>query len=115
MDTTLSLLDNSPTTTDTLINPEVLLALRRALWQGRRVRLEYPTRGRPHMREVDPLVLVAREHVWYLAGFCHWRNDVRTFVVSRITAVELVERAATAPQQAHFAVVPLAGTDHPTM
>jgi predicted DNA-binding transcriptional regulator YafY len=114
VDATLASLDNStPTsdTSDTSVNPEVLLALRRALWQGRRVRLVYPTRGRPHVREVDPLVLVVREHIWYLAGYCHWRSDVRTFVVSRITAVEPLERAATEPQQVHLAVTPLAVTD----
>jgi predicted DNA-binding transcriptional regulator YafY len=88
---------------------EVLLTLRRALWQGRRVRLDYPTDGEPHTRDVDPLVLVARDSVWYLCGFCHWRQDVRTFVVSRITLAQALDDVAPVAQQMHVARDDVAG------
>lgn len=81
---------------------EVLLTLRRALWRGRRVRLDYPTAGVPHTRDVDPLALVAREGVWYLAGYCHWRQDVRTFVVARISRAEALEASAPVARQAQM-------------
>jgi predicted DNA-binding transcriptional regulator YafY len=81
------------------IDAEVLRIVRTALWLGRRVHLAYLTRGRLRERDVDPLVLVARDGVWYLSGYCHWRRDVRTFVVSRITHVRPLNTPAPVAQQ----------------
>ncbi|MCJ7509107.1 MAG: YafY family transcriptional regulator [candidate division Zixibacteria bacterium] len=44
------------------------------------------------VREVDPYCLVFRRHAWYMIGFCHKRNEFRTFRLNRIKKVALLDR-----------------------
>jgi predicted DNA-binding transcriptional regulator YafY len=39
-------------------------------------------------RRIDPYYLVPRDHRFYLIGFCHTAQDIRTFRVSRFRSVE---------------------------
>ncbi len=48
-------------------------------------------------REVDPYALTFRWGFWYLICFCHLRDDMRTFRVDRIQAVEGVARSFEVP------------------
>jgi predicted DNA-binding transcriptional regulator YafY len=48
-------------------------------------------------RNVDPYGLVFRSGRWYLIGYCHLRDAVRTFRLDRIDAVHLLERHFEAP------------------
>jgi len=43
-------------------------------------------------REVDPYALVFKRHSWYLLGFCHNREEMRTFRLNRIKKVTLTDR-----------------------
>jgi predicted DNA-binding transcriptional regulator YafY len=71
---------------------EILTALRRAVWDDRRVRIRYEDRKRTSStRTVDPLGLVSKAGVWYLVA----RDDgeLRSFRVERIrSAQELAQR-----------------------
>jgi len=48
-------------------------------------------------RMLDPYGLVCREGFWYTVGYCHLRNDLRSFRLDRILAVEMREETFTAP------------------
>jgi predicted DNA-binding transcriptional regulator YafY len=65
----------------------ILAALRRAVWDDRRVRVRYEDRKRASStRTVDPLGLVSKAGVWYLVARCG--EELRSFRVDRIRSVE---------------------------
>jgi predicted DNA-binding transcriptional regulator YafY len=70
----------------------ILTALRRAVWDDRRVRVRYEDRNRSSStRTVDPLGLVSKAGVWYLVARCG--EELRSFRVDRIRgADELAQR-----------------------
>lgn len=70
----------------------ILTALRRAVWDDRRVRVRYEDRKRSSStRTVDPLGLVSKAGVWYLVARCG--EELRSFRVDRIRgAQELTQR-----------------------
>ena len=76
---------------------EHLAALRRAVWDDRRVTLRYRDRNRKVTeRIIDPLGLVAKAGVWYLVA--RYRDDMRTFRAERILGVlEHAERFIRPP------------------
>ncbi|MDO7907168.1 WYL domain-containing protein [Paenibacillus sp. JX-17] len=45
--------------------------------------------ARPAPRYIDPYYLIPREHRFYLVGFCHEEQEVRTFRVSGLTNVTI--------------------------
>jgi predicted DNA-binding transcriptional regulator YafY len=71
---------------------ELLTALRRAVWDDRRLRIRYEDRNRANsVRAVDPLGLVSKAGVWYLVA--RQGEELRSFRVDRIrSADELTER-----------------------
>jgi predicted DNA-binding transcriptional regulator YafY len=73
--------------------------LRRCIEDQRRVRLVYYALSRQETteREVDPYALVHQWGVWYLAGHCHLRSEMRTFRVDRIQALTPLETTFVKP------------------
>lgn len=71
---------------------ELLTALRRAIWDDRRISVEYEDRNRKaSTRTIDPLGLVSKAGVWYLVARSN--GEMRSFRVERIVrAEELAER-----------------------
>jgi predicted DNA-binding transcriptional regulator YafY len=61
------------------------LALRYRSWRGEETR-----------RRVDPYGLVQHLGSWYLAGWCHLREDIRVFRLDRVVEIEM-ERATFEP------------------
>jgi predicted DNA-binding transcriptional regulator YafY len=76
-----------------------LETLRLAARQYRRVRLSYQSQNQPQStpRDLDPYALVHRWGWWYVIGFCHLRQAMRTFRVDRIQALELLETTFEPP------------------
>jgi predicted DNA-binding transcriptional regulator YafY len=77
-----------------------LATLQEALWLERCVRIVYQRAGRHGdgesvEREVDPLGLVAKGRLWYLVAGVG--EDRRTYRVSRVQAVEILDRPSTRP------------------
>lgn len=72
-------------------------ALRAAIRDGRRVRLDYYSFGRDERaeRDVDPHRVWAESGSWYLSGWCHRAEDNRVFRLDRIASVEVLDEAAT--------------------
>lgn len=76
--------------------PVALPAVARAVWDGRRITVEYARPGRERQRRLlDPLGLVLKTDVWYLVA-AH-RRQVRTYRLSRITTVRAHDDAAWRP------------------
>jgi len=80
-----------------------------ALAQRRRLRLRYYSRWRQAhaQRDVSPQRLVHYRDNWYLDGWCHLRDGLRTFAVDAIEGAETLEQAAlpvdAAALDEHFA------------
>jgi predicted DNA-binding transcriptional regulator YafY len=72
-----------------------LADLAQAVWRDRRVRMEYVRGGRADTREVDPLGLVLAGGEWYLVAVRNGQR--RTYRVSRVRSVELLDEAVTRP------------------
>ncbi|MET8906571.1 WYL domain-containing protein [Micromonospora sp. NPDC004551] len=66
-----------------------------ALWRDRRVRIRYVRGGRPVTREIDPLGVVLAAGDWYLVALRDGQR--RTYRVSRMRAVTLLDEPATRP------------------
>jgi predicted DNA-binding transcriptional regulator YafY len=75
--------------------------LRRAIREHRSVEMKYQSNQVPHptQRRVDPYALVHRWGWWYVVGFCHLRDDVRTFRVDRIAEISLSDATFSIPPE----------------
>ena len=68
----------------------------KAKWQ---VELSYRSRrGEITSRGLDPYGMVQLERFWYVAGYCHLRQDVRIFRLDRIRQVLVSETRFKAPE-----------------
>ena len=73
--------------------------LSRAISRTRTVQMRYYTasRNRTGRREVDPYRLWYADGGLFLIGYCHLRQDVRTFAVDRIRSLALTNRPCQMP------------------
>ena len=74
-----------------------LTQLADAVWRDRRVRMQYVRDGRAATREVDPLGLVLAAGDWYLVALRDQQR--RTYRVSRVRSVELLDEPVVRPAQ----------------
>jgi predicted DNA-binding transcriptional regulator YafY len=73
-------------------DPPHLMTVAGALWDDRRLRLAYLRQGRPVVtRTVEPLGLVLKAGVWYLAARTPDRDEPHVYRLSRIAAVERLD------------------------
>ena len=72
-----------------------------ALQKQETLKIVYFTRerGEESRREVDPYGLVFHEGAFYLVGFCHQRNDIRTFLVDRIRLAQDTGKGFSMPKE----------------
>lgn len=77
----------------------VLEKLRRAVRETHRVRMTYLSGNNPHgeRREFDPYALIHRWGWWYVVGWCHLRDALRTFRVDRISELALTGQRFSLP------------------
>jgi predicted DNA-binding transcriptional regulator YafY len=78
-----------------------LLLLRGAIIKQQTVRMRYHGRHaageRPTPRDVDPYGLAHASGAWHLAGYCHLRQSVRHFRVSRMDDLTVLPQRFTRP------------------
>ena len=76
----------------------VVVALSAAVRQRQRVRLSYRSHHQEDSeREVDPYGVVYYGGRWYLPGFCHLRQALRTFRLDRVASAELCAKTFKRP------------------
>ena len=76
-----------------------LALIRQSVASGVQIEFEYlSSRGESERRRVDPLLIESVDADWYLRGWCHLREAVRTFRLDRIS-----NPAVTAEPTSHHA------------
>ena len=65
--------------------------LQKAILTNHRVSCTYVnSRGEESTREIDPLLLVSEENIWYLRGYCLKHNSIRTFRLDHMVDAEIL-------------------------
>jgi proteasome accessory factor C len=84
------------------VRPDVLIRVRAGLDGGRRLRMTYYVPGRDENtdRDVDPMRLLLVDGWSYLEGWCRRAEAVRLFRLDRIVALEVLDVAASIPEDA---------------
>lgn len=77
-----------------------LKELEQALADGYSVKILYHKSGEKQLnyRLVDPYRIIYWNNKWYVIGFCHFRNDIRSFRVDRIESLMLTENKFNRPE-----------------
>jgi DNA polymerase-3 subunit epsilon len=73
-------------------DPEPPQALAEALGSGRLLRIVYSSRTNPGPTEriIRPIELISQHGVVFLRAYCYLREDLRVFVVEKMTALEVL-------------------------
>jgi predicted DNA-binding transcriptional regulator YafY len=85
------------------LHPDILMQIRRAIIQRRRIHFDYHTRhtgetaGRKTARDADPYALAFIHGHWYLTAYCHLRQDVRNFRLERIDHLTILNQRFQRP------------------
>ena len=89
------------TSAEPILNVEIFDTLAKATARHRQLLLTYrkPGRKETEPRVVDPYHLANINGEWFLFAYCHLRNDIRTFVPSRIQEAELTGKTFVRPQK----------------
>jgi predicted DNA-binding transcriptional regulator YafY len=78
---------------------DYIAILSSAVQQRRRVHLAYQSWGGDDSeRDFDPYGIVFNEGYWYASGYCHLRQDLRTFRLDRISVLEPLEQSFERPE-----------------
>lgn len=77
-----------------------LKELEQAVADGHSVKILYNKSGEKQLnyRLVDPYRIIYWNNKWYVIGFCHLRNDIRSFRVDRIENLMLTENKFNRPE-----------------
>jgi len=76
------------------LKPGVLRAVCEGLLEGRRLRIRHGEKDKDLERDVSPQKLVRYRDNWYLDAFCHKKEDLRHFGLSRIHSALVLKDAA---------------------
>lgn len=78
---------------------QILLSVSGAAQARRRVFMRYHSgQGTETERDFDPYGLAFHRGSWYVVGFCHLRDDLRSFRLDRIVGVELSDTSFDPPK-----------------
>lgn len=93
----------------TVIEPQIWAVIAEALQQSKLLVLLYrkPSSGKASERIIEPYHLVSFQGEWYVIGFCHKRNKVLTFALSRIKSAKLSSQTFTVPEDFDFQKISL--------
>lgn len=76
----------------------LLMPLMEAVESQRRVKIVYLSKDKTEQqRELDPYGMLYRLGHWYIGGFCHLRQALRTFRLDRLTEVSLLKTTFERP------------------
>lgn len=78
----------------------VLNELEQAVAEGYAVKILYEKSGKDQSKDrlINPYKIIFWNNKWYMIGFCHLRNDIRSFRVDRIESLMLTETKFTRPE-----------------
>ena len=72
-------------------------AIGSSLLKRKQLHIDYLGRGKNELtsRDISPQRLIYYKDNWYLDGWCHLKEDIRSFSVDAIQRVEILEKKAT--------------------
>ncbi len=82
-----------------------LKQLRQAIMQKRRVQIAYTRRFQTDttpqstVREIEPYRLAQYNHIWFLQAYCHLREEIRIFRLSRIDDLRILPLSFERPTE----------------
>jgi predicted DNA-binding transcriptional regulator YafY len=77
----------------------VLSTMSSASQLQQRVHIRYhPNQGQDTERDFDPYGLTYYLHKWYVVGYCHLRQDLRSFRLDRITHINAIDAHFKRPE-----------------
>jgi predicted DNA-binding transcriptional regulator YafY len=78
---------------------DFVVTLSSAVLQRQTVHMSYRSFGGDESdRDFDPYGIVFNEGYWYATGYCHLRQDLRTFRMDRMVTLELIEQSFERPE-----------------
>ena len=85
----------------TRITPDVWERIAQAIRDNKRLLIRHVAPGQKNSteRKVDPYYLVNYKGEWYLSSYCHTREAIRTFAVSRIRKADILPETFTMPRR----------------
>ncbi|MBX3081306.1 MAG: YafY family transcriptional regulator [Anaerolineae bacterium] len=84
----------------TIFQNEFVTILSSAVQQRHHVFLNYLSwRGDKTERDFDPYGILFHDGYWYTSGYCHLRNDLRTFRLDRILELKPTEQPFERPEE----------------
>lgn len=88
----------------TLINPQVWENIFTGLRESKSLTVSHkkPNSTEPLTRTIDPYHITSSQGEWYVIGFCHTRDAMRTFAISRINHAKVHENNFTIPDNFNF-------------
>jgi predicted DNA-binding transcriptional regulator YafY len=93
---TITLDPNPPSSTPP--SEVVLSTMSSAAQLRQRVHIRYrPNQREETERDFDPYGLTFYQHRWYVVGFCHLRQDLRSFRLDRVTQINLLDTGFDRP------------------
>lgn len=79
-------------------NHKLTSLIENAIREKRNITIFYESlKGEKTKRKISPYAMAFRKSAWYLVGYCHLRNDIRTFRLGRIQSVRLSREKFTLP------------------
>jgi predicted DNA-binding transcriptional regulator YafY len=82
-----------------LLQNDLIATLSSAVQQRQQVHLRYLSwQGEETERDFDPYGIVFNVGYWYAAGYCHLRQELRTFRLDRIIALQPGEQSFERPE-----------------
>ena len=74
-----------------------LRVLQKAILTDRRITCRYVnSKGEESVRDIDPLLLVSEENLWYLRGYCHKNEEIRTFRLDHMVDASIQNESRSA-------------------
>lgn len=87
------------TTTEPNMNLDIIDSLAKATSQRTSIQIKYkkPNSSNAETREVDPYHLANIDGEWFLFGYCHLRQGLRTFSPLRIKSLDILDKQFPKP------------------
>ncbi len=77
-----------------------LIQLSQAIQKKQQIHIRYHTPDKaPEERNFDPYAIAHMIGLWFVAGYCHLRQDMRIFRVDRISKLEITEEQFAPPKE----------------
>jgi predicted DNA-binding transcriptional regulator YafY len=80
-----------------IVEAAVLALCNLAVHKRRQLHILYQSKTDSTERVIDVYAVLNRQQHWYAVGYCHTRNDLRTFRLDRIGSIRLLETTFTPP------------------